>query len=176
MTPAVATAAPPLQVDAIRDAAALAPLKAEWNSLLNSSRAPSLFLTWEWIRTWWDVYGGASRLFVLAVRDASGRLVGVAPFKSSRRAVGGVYRYNELEFIGQGGDVTPEYLDVIAATGYEASVRAAILGRLARDRSWGSINLQPFSTMSPHLDGLARELGGQGIVQMDNRQVCPVIE
>ena len=56
-----------------------AQLKAEWNDLLERSVTGSIFSTWEWTSTWWDVFQ-PGRLWVLGCRDSDDRLVGLAPW------------------------------------------------------------------------------------------------
>ena len=66
-------------VEHVSDIAGLRRLRPEWNGLLCRSPASSVFLTWEWIATWWEHFGREGDLLILAVRDESGRLVGLAP-------------------------------------------------------------------------------------------------
>lgn len=53
-------------------------LAGEWNELLRSSRADTVFLTWEWISSWAEVVGDSVEPLVVVVRDGSRRLVGIA--------------------------------------------------------------------------------------------------
>ena len=49
-----------LMVEIIDDVAAFERLRPEWTRLLQASAADSLFLTWEWLFTWWQAPGGQS--------------------------------------------------------------------------------------------------------------------
>src|SRR5207249_5381887 len=40
-------------IERIEDIGGFEKLKAEWNELLEASSSPCLFLTWEWLYTWW---------------------------------------------------------------------------------------------------------------------------
>src|SRR5687767_8525561 len=82
----------PLRVDTVADSNALESLAGEWNTLLQRSDSNHPFLTWEWVSTWWSVYGRQARLCVLTARDDAGRLVGIAPLKLQRRRLLGVWR------------------------------------------------------------------------------------
>jgi CelD/BcsL family acetyltransferase involved in cellulose biosynthesis len=53
-------------------------LEAEWNDAVERARISHPFLRHEWIRTWWDSFGGSRQLFVLVVRD-EGRIIAIAP-------------------------------------------------------------------------------------------------
>ena len=41
------------------------------------------FVRHEWMRTWWDNFGGSARLHIIVVRDDSG-IVAIAPLHSLR--------------------------------------------------------------------------------------------
>ena len=69
-----------MNAELIRDRKGFEALAREWNSLLESSSADSIFLTWEWISSWLDTVHPAADLFVIAIRDGQGSLVGFAPF------------------------------------------------------------------------------------------------
>jgi CelD/BcsL family acetyltransferase involved in cellulose biosynthesis len=108
------------------------PGEALWNELLKDSSSDSLFLTWEWVTTWWSVYGSGSRLHMLVARAANGDLLGIAPLKASALRVP-LLACDRFEFIGSGSDVTPEYLDFIVRSGYEDAVIPAFLDSLMSD-------------------------------------------
>jgi hypothetical protein len=44
-------------------------LSRNWNSLLVNSSSDTIFLTWEWIESWWKNYGSNRPLFVLSAWD-----------------------------------------------------------------------------------------------------------
>ena len=121
-----------MAVERIADVPGLEALRDEWNELLDASDADCLFLTWEWLSTWWRHLAGDRRLAILAVRRG-GRLVGLAPFclrppsLSSRRPL------PVLEFLGN-GCVGSDYLDLIVRRGYEAEARRAFASALANER------------------------------------------
>lgn len=53
-------------------------LRPEWNPLVQQSGADTPFSVWEFLATWWDVYG-TGQLWLVCVRDDSGKLIGIAP-------------------------------------------------------------------------------------------------
>ena len=151
-------------------------LGQEWNGLLAASPADTIFLTWEWISTWWDVYGTDSRLYVLAVRDDDGTLVGIAPLRIRKRSrLGGLVRLRSVEFIGTGGDVTPEYLDLIARPGFDLAVADAVADVLQQDASIDVIDLRSCPSASPCLARLRERLAqeGRGLLQLRHDSTCP---
>jgi CelD/BcsL family acetyltransferase involved in cellulose biosynthesis len=103
-------------------------LKEEWNDLLDSSSSGCLFLTWEWLHTWWSHLAAGRRLTLLLVRSG-GDLVGLLPVAARPR------RFSlsppTLEFLGV-GEVGSDYLDVLARRGSEREVAAALAAHLQK--------------------------------------------
>lgn len=85
----------------ITDSAAFKDLKDEWNSLLQKSHANTIFLTWEWLYTWWEVFGNGGELFIITVRNDKEDLVGLAPLFIKKTKY---YKFpvKEMTFIGVG--------------------------------------------------------------------------
>ena len=79
-----------MHVTLVREESDLLALRGEWDALLRSSHSNGLFLTWEWISTWWRIYGDGRALHLLAARDDGGRLIGLAPLMRIRRRLLGV--------------------------------------------------------------------------------------
>ena len=165
-----------LMIDIVATEQGLEALQEGWNSLLQSSSADNLFLTWEWISTWWQIYRQSDVLHVLIARLPDGRLVGIAPLRRAKRGVRAVWRYDSIEFIGHGGDVTPEYLDIIAAPGHEATVVNAFADNLCADDTIDAIDLRPSSAASATMTRLeARFRSNGGHVTRLPDSVCPVL-
>ncbi len=115
-----------LHVSVVDDAVGFASLRTEWHQLLASSRADGLFLTWEWLYTWWRHLGRGRRLFVVTVRRGS-TLIAVAPLTMTRTSPVPV---SSLEFVGS-GTVGSDYLDFIVHRDHEASAFEALANFLA---------------------------------------------
>src|SRR4051812_18413625 len=81
----VLTASPGLDVCLLTEAAELAKLEPQWRALLDESDSNEVTLSPEWLRTWWDVFGGqqARRLRCLRV-NALGELIGLVPLLARR--------------------------------------------------------------------------------------------
>jgi len=84
----------------------IAPLAESWDLLAGGIP----FRSWAWLSCWWRHYGseGGAKLFVLAVRDEAGRLVGIAPWYVQRSVAKG----RGLRWLGT-GEVCSEYLSVL---------------------------------------------------------------
>src|SRR5947208_1796926 len=76
--------ASPVQVTTVDTTERFQALRAEWEDLLTESSANCLFLTWEWLFSWWQELGRGRRLALLEVRR-DGRLIGLAPWMLRRR-------------------------------------------------------------------------------------------
>jgi CelD/BcsL family acetyltransferase involved in cellulose biosynthesis len=137
---------------------------------LDGSRSRSVFLTWEWIDTWWRAYSEGFDLLVLLARR-NDEVLGIAPFvvrKASRR----------LEFFGQ-NKAYGEYLDLVVAAGLESSVTPAICARIAelgRLGKWRDIHLATMLVGSPNLSLIVNSLAGAGIeMRQGPVRICPFV-
>ncbi len=115
-----------------------APLREEeWEDLLRRARNKSIFLTWEWLVTWWETYGENNELWWINVKDENRKLIGSAPFYLRKQSNGLILPHRELRFIGTGAPVSPEHLDVLADHEKSAEALEAIGHYLAdRYKDW----------------------------------------
>ena len=78
-----------IHIKQISDRESFASMKDQWNHLLQESSTQSAFLSWEWLYSWWNVYGEHKRLYlIIAWRDS--QLAGIAPFMLEKRGKFGV--------------------------------------------------------------------------------------
>ena len=111
-------------------------IRAEWNDLLARSACDSVFLRWEWIHSWWNIFKTGRALLILAAR-LDGRLVGIAPFYLDSTGPSGT---RVLRFCSE--ELSPDYMDVFAERGREEDVARAIVNDLiARAGEWDQIVL-----------------------------------
>ncbi len=130
---------PVLRVETVTSTAEFERLEAEWNDLLDRSASRSIFLSWDWLFPWWTHFARSRELKLLLVRDASGRLVGLAPLLVNREGVGRTLRV--VRFLGTEA-VSSDYLDFLADAGLEQPVAEAIWRALtASASSWDWIQL-----------------------------------
>lgn len=86
-------------------------LRYIWNRLLARSRDNNIFLTWEYLSTWWRHFGSGKELRTLVIED-SNEIIAIAPLRSSRYGFASVFSYNVIEPMGyrglmpEGGDYT----------------------------------------------------------------------
>jgi CelD/BcsL family acetyltransferase involved in cellulose biosynthesis len=129
--PAVVTL-PPLLVEQISEAAAFSRLREDWAELLEASESACVFLTWEWLHTWWKHLAGGRSLAILAVRRG-GELIALAPFCLKPVSLSRARSFPVLEFLGS-GFAGSDYLDVIVRKGSGAEARQALTAWLATRR------------------------------------------
>jgi CelD/BcsL family acetyltransferase involved in cellulose biosynthesis len=119
-------------VEKIPDGPRFAQIKQPWDELLESSASQCLFLTWEWLHTWWKHLAADRQLSILAVRCGS-ELAALAPFcvrppSFSRRRL-----FPVQEFLGT-GNAGSDYLDFIVRRGCEPYARQGFASCLAGER------------------------------------------
>jgi CelD/BcsL family acetyltransferase involved in cellulose biosynthesis len=67
----------------ITDPLEFAALKDRWDAAVERSVDPNVFLTWEWLNTWWEHFGASRELHVVVIARG-GELVLLAPMVRSR--------------------------------------------------------------------------------------------
>lgn len=161
-----------LTVERMSEAAAFEGLREEWDELVEASEPACVFLTWEWLHTWWKHLAGDRRLSIVAVRRGS-ELVALAPFCLQPRSLSRARPFSALEFLGS-GFVGSDYLDVIVRKGSSAEVRQALTSWMAgTSRPLKLTNLRKGeSVVAGVLAGL-REKGWTAAETKTN--ICPFI-
>lgn len=153
-----------VSLEVISDVEGFRRLRLEWNDLLTRSVATSFFLTYEYLWTWWSVYGAAYKLRIVTARKFDGKLIGIAPMMigASDRVRRPLLRH--LAFIGGLGDACSEDQDFIVATSHEPLVincfASVFLEELAGD--WDIMELGTVPSESPCLSPLSSAIASVG--------------
>jgi len=115
-------------------------MREEWNSLLEKSVTNEIFLVWEWMYSWWDVFkNGGSELYLLRGKNSMGETIGIAPFYLQKQTLLGNLKRNILRFCSS-LETYPDHLDVIATKEYEHLFSEAVLNYLIEhDQDWDLI-------------------------------------
>src|SRR5690242_7838695 len=105
-----------IRVVEIQSEEGLRELKGSWSELLRHCASDTVFLTWEWLTSWWSAYGIPGELRILAAFDEGDVLRGLAPLRC-----GTLQRYHQsapaLTLMGDGSNDS-DYLDFIVASGF----------------------------------------------------------
>src|SRR5579859_228585 len=152
------TETPRLQVRVYDSLESLEPLRPAWDKLLAEVPAASTFSTWEWLATWWRVFGQGQELRFLAFFDGREQLTGIAALALTEQTIVRGYRLRLLRFMGDGSQDS-DNLDVIAQPGYEDAVIDAFLQYLESCRStWDFCALNTLPSRSPTAQSLLHQL------------------
>ncbi len=155
-------------VEKTGDVSYFAALETEWNGLLQASASDCLFLTWEWLYTWWKHLAAGRQLCLFLVRRDE-QLAAVAPFGLRRGRPLPV-----LEFLGS-GNVGSDYLDFIVRRGCEDEAIAALVQSVAGERF--PLNLTQLNRRRCFAAEIAEILAGSGWRASEAvTNVCPFIQ
>lgn len=153
-------------------------LEKDWNRLVMESARPSPFLTWEWVSTWWQYFGGNSTLFVIVMRDETDRVVGIAPLHLVMRRAFGVIPVRTVEFLGyRGSKVRADHLDFLTLVENRNTIVSLLLRKIfEKGDEWDSLVLADIAeeSMVPDLlEQIQTESGTQS--QCAPAERCPYI-
>jgi hypothetical protein len=124
---------------------ALRELRPVWNPLLAKTWSKSVFLTWEWIENWWNVYNSGFDLAIIVAREG-GTPCGIAPLLIRRGSL------PRLEFVGQ-NSAYGEYLDFLIPRGHEQDIAPSLCKRiiqLGESGKWRTIHLATLLSAEPY--------------------------
>jgi CelD/BcsL family acetyltransferase involved in cellulose biosynthesis len=164
-------------VKILRTFAELCGCSDQWNALLKKSAQDNVFLTWEWISIWVDVYLCDRDLLAIAVFEDE-ELVALAPFWVETRRYKGLLPVKVLRIVG-----SPEsdYVDLIVtpdgASGNSQLIWEQLFGPL-RDE-WDVFDYVDVPYDSPVLAAF-QEIAGTDDrclgVETTGHSVCPYID
>lgn len=141
-----------LQIRKITDEKEFFCLKEEWNTLLSHSRAESIFLTWEWLWTWWNIYKSNSRNLCILLVFRGQDLIGIGPFYVISKSYKSMFKLRRLMFLGTDEKgLLSEYMDIISRAGDEQDVISNVLGYLYNQNICEDIFLHKINSLSSSL-------------------------
>jgi len=105
-------------------------LKNDWNRCIDET--DTIFQTYEWISTWWNIFGKDKDLFLLVI-EQDNRVAGIAPL---------MMRKKKLEFIGS---PLSDYNDFISK---DSSISSQIIAHLKNEKAWNNIILEELPSTS----------------------------
>lgn len=115
-------------------------LEQSWNTLYEQCTRSTIFSSWDWAVSWWEVYQDQFKrsLRILCLyRDDE--LVGIAPFQIERNLARTFIQGKTLRFIGTGENrqdtVLSQYLDFIVSPGFEDAMVQQVSDYLIEHRN-----------------------------------------
>ncbi len=154
-------------------------MKAEWDILLKESVTNELFLSWDWIHSWWEVYrDNKKKLNILAVRNNADRIVGIAPLYIQNGDFLGFDNRKILRFCSS-VETFPDHLDFIYLKQYENEVYNAVFQYLmVNNKKWDVMIFNGLKDTSVLIKNLIdRKYKNFALnSQIISESVCPYLE
>lgn len=145
-------------------------LRNDWNDLLSKSESNNIFLTWEWLYNWWEIFGYDKELKILLVKEDN-KLIGIAPLYLSKDKKN-IYH---IKFLGS-THVGSDYLDFILQKGREYEIIFKILEYLdLNGNEWQIINLVDISAQSKSVKLIHKFSNNNFYLLIKKHNICPYI-
>jgi CelD/BcsL family acetyltransferase involved in cellulose biosynthesis len=147
--------------------------EAQWNDLLSKNEVNEIFLTYQWVHSWWTCCAANRELFLLIAIKAD-QVVSIAPLMLSFKRLG-VFRYSVLEFIGCRQS---DYCDFIVPTEHKRDVLDAMFDFLeTQSHLWDAIFLNKIPEHSSTISYLRRLKAAYPLYQVkdDLSHLCPTL-
>jgi len=135
-----------LRVEAVTAFDSFLNLKPAWDGLISSAALDNPFITHEWIRTWWESFGGDRTLHIIVVREGD-TVIGIAPMLEGTERFYG-FKLRKLTFIW---NTHVPRCDFIVAGGRLDVYRALWDYIAAQCRRWDLLLLPQLPENSPTL-------------------------
>ena len=158
-------------IEIISDKSDFEKLEDDWNDLLQASDSDCIFLTWEWLYTWWKHLSEDRKLHILTVRSGR-KLSAIAPLalNPSRLTLS---PFLSWEFLGT-GTVGSDYLDFIIRRGKEQETLQAIADYIGGEKRM--VQLAQVKKGSTFAQGFVEQLKQLGWSSLETKtEVCPFI-
>jgi CelD/BcsL family acetyltransferase involved in cellulose biosynthesis len=135
----------PLAVIQINSWPELERFRADWEHLLSQSATASIFMTPEWLTSWWRAYGGSRQLCSLAFVNSQHHTVAIAPLYLDHQSNAG-FSLTTLRLVGAGSGDSDD-LDFIVAPGYELAAARAFTSWFRSNRN---VHICALETLPEH--------------------------
>lgn len=161
-----------MRLDVIHDEAEFLALESCWDDLLKRSSTRSPFLSWDWVKIWWEEHRKVFKLVIGVVRTSGNNILAIAPLVIGREAEGSRSQLWHLTFIGGIGEIASQGLDFMVPAGQEEFLTPLLCGIFAKVlHRIDIVRLTMIPEESPNLPHIMRalKLKTSGVIQV-NRQ------
>jgi hypothetical protein len=138
-----------MKINSYRDFSALEIDAHRWNELLLNSSSKNIFLTYEWLKNWWAVFGHNKELLILTA-EKNNKLLGIAPLYIEKVTVIKLFTLRQVCFLGD-KHVGSDFLDFIIQKEQEHKVIPFFMDYLQRVVSWHRLVFDDINEDSPSL-------------------------
>lgn len=134
----------------------------QWSELLSNSNSDKLFMSWEWLHSWWNSFSssGEMSLYIVAAYNSNNKLVGLAPLYLTSVVLKNIFPIKRMEFLGNcwRGDMTmrTELLDFIVDNSVSKQVIASLFEYINNVKQWDEfvlsdldINSETYAALVP---------------------------
>jgi CelD/BcsL family acetyltransferase involved in cellulose biosynthesis len=147
-------------------------VRKEWNQVLEENRfGNNVFLTLDWLSTWWKHFGGQRKLLLLKVEE-NNRVLGIAPMMLSKYKLPAFGSIRKIEFLGTRHS---DYNNFIICKKERAVVRS-IIDYLNGVEDWDWIELKEI----PESTSYSRRLFADPSLKLEMKErvcnLCPYVE
>jgi len=145
-----------------------------WSALLSRSAADPLFMSWQWLHTWWQHFADKSvcQLRIIAAYDSHNHLVGIAPLYLKSAYTKKLVKTERLQFIGSDWYnkkvMRSELLQFVVDQADAINITQHLLAEIDRWQDWSELILSDLIT------GSTTEQQLMEISQKDTCYVRPV--
>jgi len=147
----------------------------QWNNLLAKSKSNNIFLTFEWLFSWWNIFlNDRKKLSILYIYNRN-ILVGIAPWYI-HSIKHGPFKQKRFEFIGS-PEAGSDYLDVICTEGEEINISHILYKYIHNGfKKWDSLYFSDFPANSMFFMNFIHELNNDGkYYVLKTASYCPTI-
>lgn len=148
-------------------------LAEDWHDLFQRTGCDNVFLSFDWMETWWRHWGNNQNLLVIVVRRSSGQLVAVAPLYVRRSPLRQLIP-SALSFLAS-KHVGSDHLSVLVEEDCQKPCLQGIARFINAHRTeWGFIEFGESEAEFPMMMQLRQELVATGMTeQAAIASVCP---
>jgi CelD/BcsL family acetyltransferase involved in cellulose biosynthesis len=153
-----------LKLEIIHDEAGFTALEPDWDRLLDASSTHSPFLSWDYVRLWWQACGKDFKLCLGVVRDLAGIALGIAPFVIGADRGESRQHLRHLGFMNGLGEVQGERMDLLVPAGREAEITPLLASVISQSKhQWDVVRLNKVPDESANHPLLLAELHHAGV-------------
>ena len=126
----------------------------EWSNLLERSSSDKLFMSWEWLYTWWSTFATHKdmTLKIFAAYNQNNDLVGIAPLYLITTKSKNFFKTRRLQFLGNcwrgKSTMRTELQDFIVDKSYSKQIIKAIFLEINYQSCWDEFVLSELAIMS----------------------------